>query len=141
MPFHDFRRQIPDKNKPNIDDLATCAARYGVSLTATISRWLEYTERRAMMVVSREGFALWAKSSDAAFKSGRFLRTKHETIELPAASPAVSKDATGRDGIKHDTGIWFDEPVEEFSVHSDTLDIAISVLQFGDAQPRYSSRR
>jgi uncharacterized protein DUF955 len=83
MPFDDFRDLLPDDAVPSLDDLSAAAERYGVSLIACILRWLEYTSRRSMLVVARDGFVLWAKSSNAAFKSGLFIRTRnaspHET--------------------------------------------------------------
>jgi len=53
MPFHDFRAQLPAKAQPDFEKLGALAKRYGVSLTAAILRWLEYTETRAMLVVQR----------------------------------------------------------------------------------------
>jgi hypothetical protein len=82
MPFHDFRRQLPANERADFERLTKVARRYGVSLTAAILRWLEYTETRVIMIVSNEGFALRSRSSDAAFKSGRFVRTKQTTFEL-----------------------------------------------------------
>ena len=60
--------------------------RYRVSLIAAVLRWLEYTNRRAVLVVSREGFILWARSSEPALKSGAFFRTSAGPIEIPAGS-------------------------------------------------------
>src|SRR5262249_20940841 len=68
MPLDDFRRQIDARAKVDIDVLSYCAERYRVSLIAAILRWLTYTERRAVLVVSREEFVLWSRSSDAAFR-------------------------------------------------------------------------
>jgi Zn-dependent peptidase ImmA (M78 family) len=101
MPFHDFRRQLPAKDRPDFDLLSRLATRYGVSLTAVILRWLEYTEARAIIVVSNEGFAHWAKPSQAALKSGRYIRTKDVVFELPAQSAAARSDFSdeARQGI------------------------------------------
>ena len=46
MPLHDFRRQQLAKARADFDTLSRLAKRYGVSLTAAILRWLEYTETR-----------------------------------------------------------------------------------------------
>lgn len=73
MPLNDFHRQISPKDQPNFDDLGKLATRYGVSLTAAILRWLEFTETRVMMVVSNEGYAHWSRSSQAALKSKRYI--------------------------------------------------------------------
>ena len=63
MPLDDFRARIGPDDKPSMDDLGGAAQRYGVSLTAAALRWLEYTNRRAVFVVSRDGGAKWARSS------------------------------------------------------------------------------
>ena len=54
MPLDDFRRQVPERQKVDLDDMSGCADRYRVSLIAALLRWLEYTECRAVLVVSRE---------------------------------------------------------------------------------------
>jgi Zn-dependent peptidase ImmA (M78 family) len=51
MPLHDFRRQLP-RERADFERRSEPAKRYSVSLTAVILRWLEYTERHAMMIVS-----------------------------------------------------------------------------------------
>lgn len=138
MPFHDFRDRIPPDHKPTLDELGACAARYGVSLTAAILRWLEYTKRRSLFVVSREGFALWAKASDAAFKSGRFIRTRNTVCELPPLARCTTgpMDGESRNGIHHPSGVWFDEPVEEISIASEDLDMVLTLLHLGPAPER-----
>jgi hypothetical protein len=75
MPLDDFRRQIDPRAKVDLDMIAHCADRYRVSLIAAVLRWLEYTEKRAVLVVSRDGFIMWARSSQAALKTGAFYRT------------------------------------------------------------------
>ena len=132
MPFHDFRRQLPAKDRPDFDLLSSLATRYGVSLTAVILRWLEYTETRAIMVVSSEGFAHWAKTSDAAFKSGRFIRTKDIVFELPAHSAAARSDYsdTARQGVLQPEDVWFPEPVLEMCLRSERYGQEITLLHF-----------
>lgn len=77
---------------------------FDVSLTAAILRWLEFTDKRAMLVVARDGFIDWARSSDNLFKSGVFLRPKQEVIELPPQSLAARKDKffDNESGTHHD---------------------------------------
>jgi len=64
MPLDDFRKQASPKDKPDFDVLGNCADRYEVSLVATILRWLQYTERRALLVTSVDGFVKWLWSSN-----------------------------------------------------------------------------
>ncbi|WP_370008187.1 ImmA/IrrE family metallo-endopeptidase [Sinorhizobium fredii] len=139
MPLHDFRRQISAKDRADFDKLGQMARRYGVSLTAAILRWLEYTETRAMLVVSNEGFALWAKSSEYALKSGRFLRTKNDVYELPPSATAARREFTeeATTGIRHGAGVWFDEPVIEMCLRSDRYDQELTLLQFENQGPRH----
>jgi hypothetical protein len=140
MPLHDLRRQIDPKAKPTLADLGALAERYGVSLTAATLRWLEVTERRSLMVVSTEGYALWARSSEPAFKSGRFIRTSGAPHEIPAGAGASRPDLAEacRAGISHPSGIWFDEEVEEFTVYATAIDQAITILHLGEGRPRWS---
>lgn len=132
MPFHDFRRQLPAKDRANFEVLGRLAKRYGVSLTAAILRWLEYTETRAIMLVSNEGFAHWTKSSKAALRSGRFIRTRDTVFELPARSFAARRDYSDNalNGDVQQAGVWFPEPVHEMCLRSDRYDQEITLLQF-----------
>jgi hypothetical protein len=140
MPFDDFRKRVSSTDKPGIDELSACAERYGVSLVAAIMRWLEYTERRAILVVSRDGGAIWSKASDAAFRSGRFIRTAKQTFMLPAESLAVREqfDGAGRAIGTHPPGVWFPEVTEEISVRSNRYDLTLSLLHLAK-EYRYQS--
>ncbi|MBM1170196.1 ImmA/IrrE family metallo-endopeptidase [Microvirga arabica] len=133
MPLDDMRRQIAPKDKPDLTALSTCADRYGVSLLAVTLRWLEYTERRSLLVVSRDGYALWARSSEPALRSGRFIRTSGEPFEIPAASCAGMEDFSeeARYGVFLPAHVWFPEPVEEVSFHSDRYDQVLTILHLG----------
>ncbi|MGO4175731.1 ImmA/IrrE family metallo-endopeptidase [Bosea sp. TAF32] len=134
MPLDDFRKQLSPRDKPDLQRLSACAQRYGVSLIAVILRWLEYTERRAMIVVSRDGYARWARSSEAAYKSGRFIRTSGEPFEIPSGAVAANEPPFEMDSqaVEHAAGIWFDEPVEETSIFSEVYEEStLSLLHFG----------
>ena len=131
MPLDDFRRQIDPRAKPTLDDLGGCAQRYGVSLVASTLRWLQYTERRALMVVSRDGFILWARSSRAALRTGAYFKTAgRSAIGVPARSLAAQPELLekSRGHILHDGGVWFAEPCEEIALASDQYDFTISLL-------------
>lgn len=130
MPLDDFRRQIPAQDKADLDAISGCADRYRVSLIAAILRWLSYTERRALLVVSRDGFILWSRSSEAALKTRAFFRTSGPPIEIPAISHAATQDPSvdGRVGISHAPGVWLAESVHEMTVFSQQYDFAISLL-------------
>ncbi len=134
MPLDDFRRQIADRAKVDLDLIEHCRDRYRVSLIATILRWLSYTEKRAVLVVSRDGFILWARSSTPALKTGAFFRTSAGPIEIPATSLAVQQDRVvdGRGAADHDIGVWFNEPVREMTVVAEQYDFVISLLLLND---------
>lgn len=140
MPFDDFRKQLPPKDKPDLQRLSACAQRYGVSLIAVTLRWLEYTERRSMIVVSRDGFARWAWSSEAALKSKRYIKTSGEPFEIPSRAAAATETPSELDGhsVQHPAGVWFNEPVEEMSIYSETYEEStISLLHFADQRPTW----
>jgi hypothetical protein len=137
MPLHDYRKQIGGKAKPSLDDIGNCATRYGVSLIAAVCQWLNYTERRSILVVSRDGFILWARSSEAALKTRAFFRTKNRPpIPIPASSLAARPEVAASTGaIDHDAGVWLSEPCHELALLSDRYDFAISLLHLGDPPP------
>lgn len=139
MPLDDFRRFIPSDNLANLERLGQAAERYGVSLTAAALRWLEYTKCRAMLIASVDGYALWGKSSEAALKSGRFIRTKNEMFELPATSMAALK-AFGDDaltGVRQPAGVWFPEPAIEMCMRTDRYDFELTLLHFEGRPPAW----
>jgi hypothetical protein len=95
-----------------------------------VLRWLEYTDRRAVLVVSRDGYILWARSSPSALKTGAFFRTSAGPIEIPAQSLAGKQDllVDGRTGIDFPAGVWFREPVREMTIFAEQYDFAVTLL-------------
>lgn len=136
MPFDDFRKTIPSYEVPNFDRLGAAASRYGVSLTAAILRWLDYTSTRSMLIASTDGFAHWAKPSDAAFKSGRYLRTKSELFEMPERSLSSLREFGQRaqDGVEQNN-VWFGERVIERCMRTDRYDFELTLLHFDSSGP------
>jgi hypothetical protein len=131
MPIADFRRQLAGQ-KVTLDGLAHCAERYGVSLTAAILKWLEFTDERAVLVISRDGFILWARSSEPALKTGAYFRTRKVVCPVPEMSVASGRygDAPKRADVAIPPGVWFPrEPVVETAIFSDRFDMTISLLQ------------
>src|SRR5690606_23003086 len=132
MPLDDFRNQIDDKSKADLSILSACAERYGVSLMAAILRWIEYTERRVILVVSRSGFILWARSSKSAMRTGAFFRTIDSSpIEVPNGSPASRKMAILDQSliVNHSEKTWleYEACVEEIII-SEQYDFSVSLL-------------
>jgi hypothetical protein len=107
MPLDDFRRQIPDGDKVDLDMISHCADRYRVSFIAAVLRWLQYTTRRAVLVISRDGYILWSRASTPAWKTGAFFRTSGAPVEIPSRSLASRQDMIidGRTGIELPAGV------------------------------------
>ena len=143
MPLDDFRRQIAPSMVPDMEALGGCADRYEVSLTAATLKWLSYTSRRSVLVVSRDGYILWARSSNAAYRSGVFFKTAGRPPQpIPSASLAASGRGTGTPPAmsEFEEGIWFKcEPCTEMALFSDRYDFTISLLHLGDDPLRYDS--
>lgn len=115
------------------------ADHFNVSLTAVLLKWLQFTTKRAMLVVGDNGYVKWVWSSERLRKSGVYLQPKKELLELPAHSLAVRRDATidGLTGIMHKAGTWlhFKEDVREMTVVADSYEMTITLLLFPDDAP------
>ena len=137
MPLDDYRRQISATSKVDLDMISACADRYRVSLVAAVLRWLQYTERRAILVQSNDGFIKWARSSDRALKTGAYFATSKKTIAVPEQSLAGLRDKSidGRAGIELPAGVWLDEAVHEMTIFADQYDFAITLLLLGNDAP------
>jgi hypothetical protein len=117
MPLDDFRAQAATE-RLSLDLMSHCADRYGTSLTATILKWLEHTEESAILVVSRDGYMHWSRSSARARAAGAFFRTRGmPPVPVPvhslAADTAVARE---RHGCEIDAAIWFPYAEERFSL-------------------------
>lgn len=134
MPLDDYRAQV-DGQEMTADLLNHITDRYGVSLTAACRKWIDFTEKRAAMVVAREGIALWGRASNAALKSGIFIRSG---MPIPddalAAIGADERGFTSDSPIARPPGIWRfsrgSEPVRELAMVSEFLDMSLTILQF-----------
>lgn len=130
MPLDDFRRRIGASSTVDLDQVSDCADRYKVSLIAATLRWLSYTERRAVLVVSRDGHILWSRASSSALQTGAFFRTSGPPIEVPPTSIVGRQDllVDGKVGVAHGPGVWFREPVREMTIFAEQYDFAVSLL-------------
>ncbi len=139
MPLDDFRRQIAADANIDIDALSACADRYSVSLIAAVLRWLQYTTKRALLVVSRDGFILWSRSSQRALKTGAYIRTSGAPVPLPARSLAARGGTAeeGRGGVDHPEAVWLNEAAHEIAIWSEHYSFALSLLILADAPPPY----
>ena len=141
MPLDDFRRQV-DGQPVSFDLLGHCADRYGVSLTAAALRWTEIADKRVVLIASRDDHMLWAKSNQAAFKSGAYFATRKQTIELPLRALAHSNNFESTDQSQSsDARVWFPrEPstmsATEMTKVSAQYDYALTLLLMPDAEWR-----
>lgn len=137
MPLDDYRAQV-DGQEMTVDLLNHITDRYGVSLIAACRKWIDFTDKRAAMVVARDGFALWGRASKAALRSGIFIRSG---MPMPGnALAAIGADERGfvlDRPIARPTGVWNfsrgSEPVRELALVSEFLDMSLTILQFDDA--------
>jgi hypothetical protein len=132
MPLNDYRQQV---NAPvNLDLMGHCANRYGVSLTAAILKWLSYTEEKAVVIMSRDGYMSWAWASQPAFKAGAFFRTRTQTIAIPVGSISANQAIQSeRLGVEVPARVWFAhaEPqwqVREMKLYSEHYDSLITLI-------------
>lgn len=130
MPTRDFCEQIHGESF-SFDLMSHCADRYDVSLTATVLRWLGLTQRRAVVVVSEDGFMHWSKPSKRALASGRYFATKRHCVPVPELSAAVQTrlSCQAREGIRQGPDVWFDEAVTEYSIQLVSYGKTLTVLE------------
>jgi hypothetical protein len=131
MPPDDFRDQTRGFRSPTLSCFAPLRDRYEVSITAAVLNWLKATERRAMLVVSRDGFIDWSWGSEPLFKSGVFFKPKQVTTSVPAASLAARGLDCGLSELQHPAGVWHPhEPVLESVIFSEYHEMTLSLLVY-----------
>jgi IrrE N-terminal-like domain len=132
MPLNDYRQQV--SGPVELDMMGHCADRYGVSLTAAILKWLSYTDEKALIIMSTDGYMKWAWSSRPALKAGAFYRTRGRPVPIPAGSIAGNQEIVSeRHGVNVLASVWFPhaEPqmsLREMKLYSDHYDTVITLL-------------
>ena len=141
MPLDDFRLQLEDIARPSANDISNIATRYQVSWTAACLRWLEYTPQSAILVVSRDDFVLWSRSSRLALKQGAFYRSRNQTYCMPEGSLAVigQADSTG-DPAAHDATVWFDRASREYCISSSVYDFKLSLIHLDEPRIQFNRK-
>lgn len=145
MPLDDFRAQLAGQ-EVSLSFLEHCRVRYGVSRMAAALKWIEIAPRRALVVAARDGFLLWARTNNAAYRSGAFLATRKTTIEVPEQS-LLADVANGHQHSSRisDARIWFPrEPagmtVEEIAIQVDgPYPYVLGVLLLPEAEMHWGS--
>ncbi|WP_321795314.1 ImmA/IrrE family metallo-endopeptidase [Caballeronia sp. J97] len=126
MPLDDFRKQI--SKSVDFDQIAVCASRYGVSLTAAALRWVDATDAKLVLVSSVDGFIRWSFSSKSARESGAFLRARKSVVEVPSGSLAAEISVSREpEGVPIDARLWFPDAHAKTKVR----EMKIASEQFG----------
>jgi len=78
-------------------------------------KWLDFTKKRAVGMLSEEGFMHRSKSSKSAFRSGRYFATKKNCAEVPECSLTAEEQYSteARNGVRH--GQIFGFPAKKLS--------------------------
>lgn len=136
MPLDDFRRQCKLYSfSPALFE--NLAKRYNTSLTATILKWIDMTDKKAMAIFSDNGFIEWKKQSTSLYKT-RLIGSKKSTIpeEIPSNSVThkLFYGESDDNYEKNQNGIWGKEGVisKEISFVSPELEFAITIVLFDD---------
>lgn len=134
MPLDDYKQQIEVQGEITLEAFIACAERYGVSLTAAILKWLDYTTDKALLVYSTDGFINWAYASEYARKAGAFIRTRGVVVPVPPGSLAADS-TVGRERIGRNVAasVWFPHAergmhVREMKLVAERLGSVLSVL-------------
>ena len=137
MPLDDFRSQIRGQDI-TMDLMSHLSDQYEVSITAAILKWLCITDKRAMIVIGKNGFIDWAWSSEPLIKSGVFYRARQQVVPLPENSLAARQDISidNTTGVVHAKGVWLgNEEVHEMTVFSPRNEMSISLLLYPNGAP------
>ena len=92
-----------------------------------------------MLIVSRDGYILCAKSSMPALHLLLYIRTRGvPPVPAPAHSLAGRRDFgdLGREAVEHPADVWFPEACFEITMNSDRYDQSITILHF-DGRPAF----
>jgi len=142
MPIDDYREQVGDA-KISRNLIRHITNRYGVSLTAAVRKWIDFTEQRAAMVVARNGRVLWGRASAPALKTGIYIRSR---MPIPGASIVARGSAACLQQdcpVQLPAGIWTleraDEPVSELSFVSHRLGLSITLLLYEGEGARFGT--
>lgn len=132
MPINDFRQQIDLTDL--IQSLSSCTQRYGVSFTAAILKWLEFTDESAVFINSRDGFMNWAVASKTAAKNGAYFRTKTIITPIPENSLAGNSSIIEeKSGNRIKANLWFEYAdreayLTEYKISSEKYDHVLTLL-------------
>lgn len=136
MPLDDFRKQskLYSFSPALFENLAK---RYNTSLTATILKWIDMTDKKAMAIFSDNGFIEWKKQSTSLYKT-RLISTKKSFTpeEIPTSSVTYKLFYGEIDNNyeKNQNGVWCKEGIttQEIAFVSPELEFVITIVLFDD---------
>lgn len=136
MPFDDFRK-ISRLHSFNPELFQILADRYNTSLTATILKWIDMTDKKAMVIFSDNGFIEWKKQSVALYNT-RLIPAKRplapEEIPLNSVTYKLFYGKNNSNYEKNQTGVWCKKGIttQEIAFVSPDLEFAITIVLFND---------
>jgi len=130
MPRNDFDVQIKGHDI-SFELLGHCAERYQTSLTATILKWLEFTEETAMLVVADHNeFICWSYCSQSAKRLGVY-KTPGKSVPQAALEYLRVSVSGARAARRVGAGIWHPtEEAIESAIVSDQFEQLIFLIRF-----------
>lgn len=110
MPRNDFDDQIRGQ-AISFELFGHCAERYQTSLTATLLKWLEFTEETAMLVVAdHDEFICWSFCSQSAKRLGVY-KAPGEVVPASVLEYLKTNTSNSRLPRRALAGVW--HPIEE----------------------------
>lgn len=132
MPINDFRIQTQGQTI-DLELFRHITNRYGVSLTAALLKWIEFTDQMAAMIISRDGFALWGRASSSATKRGIFIQSG---MGIPENSHSSSNNSTDGKLVSIPPQSWpltkRAQATHEMSIYSTRIEKTITLVLFKD---------
>lgn len=130
MPRNDFDAQISGQNI-SFELFGYCAERYQTSLTATILKWLEFTDETAMLVVAdHDEFICWSFCSQSARRLGAY-QSPGEAVPASALEHLKTNTSSARSPRRVPAGVWHPtaEAIES-AIVSDQFEQLIFLIRF-----------
>ncbi|OEZ60123.1 ImmA/IrrE family metallo-endopeptidase [Duganella sp. HH105] len=130
MPRNDFDTQIKGQ-EISFELFGHCAERYQTSLTATILKWLEFTEETAMLVVAdHDEFICWSFCSQSAKRLGVY-KAPGEVVPASALEYLKTNTSNTRSPRRALAGVWHPtEEAIECVIVSDQFEQLIFLIRF-----------
>ena len=127
---------IVGKSTRRLKSISTCChmRRYDMSIViAAILRWLQYTTRRAVLVVSRDGFILWSRRATPRGNQGHFSGPLKGLLKCRRLR-LLPKDLLidGQAGINMAPGTWLREEIREMTVFADQYEFVVTLLSLSN---------